>query len=96
MIGIKNKKAIAPFAIAGIFLLIVMAVYLVLFLPIPAFTSLRQTINYFLVLILWFVFQFLIIYGAFKAIQYVGLAYRTYKFKILGWALNVKKYIVSH
>ena len=96
MINFRGKRGIAPIAIAGIIFLVLMIVYLFLYLPIPAFTALRQTINYFLILILWFLFQFTIIYGIFKAIQYLVRAYKLYRFKILGWALQVKKYIVSH
>jgi len=92
----KNRKGIVPFAVIGFILLFVLVIYLGLYLPIPAFTALRQTINYFLVLILWFTFQFVLIYGAYKGIMYAKMAYHMYKKDILGWALNVKKYISSH
>jgi hypothetical protein len=92
----RGKRGIAPIVVAGAVLFMVALIYLGLFIPIPAFKSLRQTINYFLVVILWILFQFAIIYGAYRVIAYLGLAYKTYRYKILGWALNVKKFIVSH
>lgn len=92
----RNKRGITPIVVAGILLLIMMVVYLILYIPIPAFTEMRQTINYFLVLILWIIFQFAIIYGAYKVVAYLFIGFRLYKTKVVGWALKVKKYIISH
>lgn len=79
----NGKKGIAPLIlIAGVigFLLII---YLVLFLPIPKFAEIRSIINYFAILIFWFAFQGLLIYGYYQLGKLFYKGFTTYKKKLL-------------
>ncbi len=63
---LKNKKGIATIFVFIIVILVLIGIYLMLLVPLPAFTKIRTIINYFLILILWFVFQGLIVFGYFR------------------------------
>jgi hypothetical protein len=63
---LKDKKAIAPIFIFIFIILGLIGVYLFLLIPLPSFIKIRAIVNYFLLIILWFVFQGLIVYGYFR------------------------------
>lgn len=75
----KNKKAITPIFIFVIILLIMIGVYLFLLIPLPAFTKIRTIVNYFLIIILWFVFQGLIVFGYYKLGKLAVRGFAIYK-----------------
>lgn len=92
----RSKKGIAPLIIIGVFLLSLLAIYILLFLPIPSFTKVRMMINYFLVGILFILIQALFIYLyihlgklALKGINFL-------KVKIFEWNTKINKFIYSH
>jgi len=62
----KDKRAIAPIFVFIIIVLGLIGVYLFLLIPLPAFTKIRTIVNYFLIVILWFVFQGLVVYGYYR------------------------------
>jgi hypothetical protein len=92
----KNKKGIAPIVIMLMFVLVLIAFYFILFLPIPAFTKLRVTINYFMIIIFWFLLQGILIYGYYKLGTYFIKGIRIYKSKVMDWTMNIRDYIIVH
>jgi membrane protease YdiL (CAAX protease family) len=80
MIKLKNKKGIAIFYIIAFIILGLVAIYLILLLPIPAFKLLRTKINYFLLLAFFIILQVGIIFGYYELGKF--------GFKIFG---NVRK-----
>lgn len=91
----KNKRGVATFTIIAGLLIALIIVYLILHLPIPAFTSIKNLINYFIVVILWFIVQTGIIYGYYRLGILVGKGYNIYKNKIHLWTVNVKNFIIT-
>lgn len=91
-----NRKGITPlFAIVYV-ILILLSVYLILFLPIPAFKTLRVTINYFLLLIFWVIIQVLIIYAYYKLIRFCIVNVLGLRQKIHNWTFKIKRYVIVH
>lgn len=93
---LRNKKGIAPIMIGLIAIGVLVIFYLVLFIPIPAFKALRQTINFYLILSIWVGLQILIIWGFAKLAIGVRKSIKTYKQNILRWNLRVKEWIMLH
>lgn len=76
---LKNNKGIAPIFIFLIIGLILIAVYLFLLIPIPAFTKIRGIINFVIIVFLWFLVQGLIIYGYFRLGKLAMVGYGYYR-----------------
>lgn len=76
---LKNKKGIATIFVFIIIVLVLIGIYLMLLVPLPAFTKIRTIINYFLILILWFVFQGLIVFGYFRLGKLAVRGFSIYK-----------------
>lgn len=91
-----NKKAFSPIIAIMLVGVVILAFYLLLFLPIPAFTSLRKTINYFLVIGLWFLIQALLIYFYFKMGFYTKKILYTYKNFLRTVSFKIQDYIITH
>ena len=91
----KSRKAVAPIVIVGILVLICIAFYLVLYLPIPAFKSLRTIINYFLSIIFFILLQVAIVLGYYYAGKYVYKGFQLYKNRIQKTFVNVKNFIIT-
>jgi hypothetical protein len=91
-----NRKGITPlFAIIYV-IMILLSVYLFLFLPVPAFKTVRMTINYFLILIFWVIIQVLIIYAYYKLIRFCIVNVVKLRHKIHDWTFKVKRYVIVH
>lgn len=94
LMKIKSKKAIAPlFIILGV-VLVLIAIYIFLFIPIPAFTSLRTIINYFLILIFFVILQIGIIFGYYNLGKYAIKGLTIAKTKIANWSLDIRHLII--
>lgn len=91
----NNKRGIAPIVIVGILVLICIAFYLVLYIPIPAFKSLRTIINYFLAIIFFILLQVAIILGYYYAVKYAIKGFQLYKNKIQKTFMNIKTFIIT-
>jgi hypothetical protein len=91
-----NRRGIAPLFIILWVILALVIIYLILFIPIPAFTSLRTQINYFLILIFWVVLQVGIIIGYYKVGTYALKGISAVRFKVVNWSLNIRDYIITH
>jgi hypothetical protein len=91
-----NKKAFGTLYIILIIVFMLIATYLFLLLPFPAFTKIRAIINYFLILILWIVLQVGLIFAYYKVIRLAVKGFGIIKYKILRTSFNIKKYIVTH
>lgn len=66
----RNNKGIAPLLIVLIILGVLALIYVILLLPIPAFTSIRYTINYWSILILLIAIQVGLIFLVYEIISY--------------------------
>jgi len=91
--NIKSKKGIAPVFIFMIITLALLGIYLLLYIPIPAFTKLRVIINYFLILIWWILFQGLLIYGYYKLVSFAVTGIKLYRKKMITWTTKAKNLI---
>ena len=94
---IKNKRGVvAPLFIVLGFLGVLFIIYLILFLPIPAFTSLRTQVNYFLILAFWVLLQVGIILGYFEIGKYGLKGINLLRHKVMNWSLGIRDYIIVH
>jgi len=93
---IKNKKAIGTISVIMFILLGLISIYLILFIPLPSFTRLRMTINYFLILIFFVVIQVGLIYAYYKLGKYATRGFTIIKTKLMNWSINLRNYIVIH
>jgi hypothetical protein len=96
MIPLRQKKAVAPLFILLGFILVLVIIYLILFIPIPEFTNLRTQINYFLIVIFWVLLQVGLILGYYKIAEYSIKGLNTLRFKVMGWSLGIRDYIITH
>lgn len=93
---LKNKKALAPFFLIAIMAGVLVLLYLILWLPIPAFTKIRATINFFMIFIFWILLQAGFVYAYFEVGKYVIQGARKFRKLINLWSFNVKRFIVLH
>jgi hypothetical protein len=93
---IKNKKGFAPlFTILFVFLALIV-IYLLLFIPFPAFTKIRMIINYFMIIILWVIIQAGLLYAYFKLGSFAVSGFNILKGKFVKVSLNLKKFLIIH
>jgi hypothetical protein len=74
--------------------LVLLAIYLFLYIPIPAFTGLRTLINYFLILIFWVVFQVGLIFAYFNVGKYAYKGIILLKTKVMVWSMDIRHLII--
>jgi hypothetical protein len=93
----QSKKAVVPplFLIAGGFLVLIV-IYLILLIPIPAFTSIRTQVNYWLILAFWIMLQVGLILGYFKVGTFALKGINMIRFKVVNWSLDIRNYIIKH
>jgi uncharacterized membrane protein YkvI len=92
---LKDKRGVAPlFFVLGVILVLVI-IYILLFLPFPAFTKIRTIVNYFLIIILWIVLQVGIIYGYIKVGGFIGKSIIKVQTKIQYWSMKIKRHIIA-
>lgn len=95
----RNKKGIAPIAVVGIVILSIIAIYFILFilqwLNIPPIKELFATINFYILIVIWILFQFVIVYGAYKIISYVVRGFSHYKQLFQQNLLKVERWIIK-
>lgn len=92
----RGKKGIAVLFIILFIILALIVIYCFLFIPIPAFTKVRMIINYFLIIILWFVLQAGLIWCYVKAGSYVEKSIFTIRTKVMNWSSKIQYYIAVH
>lgn len=90
----KNKKAIVPIVAIGVSIAVIIIIYLILYIPIPAFSKLRQSINYYLVLALWILIQIGVVYSIYEIINYVVKGFKLYKSKLLNFDFKIRHFIL--
>lgn len=88
-----NKRGVLPI-IAFVFISL-LAIYVVLWLPIPSFASIRSMINYFMVIIFWIAFQIALIYGYYKLGVLIAKGLNLYRSKFHLWTVNVKNFMLA-
>lgn len=92
-----NKKAvISPMFVLLSVGLVLIIIYLILFIPIPAFTSLRTIINYFLILIFFVIFQIVIILGYYNVGKYTIKGLKFFQSGVVEWSMKVRHLIIRH
>lgn len=91
----KSKRAIAPLFLILFSAFFLLTIYIGLFIPIPAFTKLRMMINYFLILVVWFILQAGLIYGYYRIGNFVVNGFLQFKSKLLKLSSRIEKYILS-
>lgn len=93
---LKNKRGIAPlFFVLGVILILVI-IYILLFLPFPAFTKIRTIINYFLIIILWIIIQVGLIYGYIQVGGFVSGSIKKVQTKVTDWSMQIRHHIIAH
>jgi len=88
-----NKRGILPI-IAFVFLAL-LSIYVVLWFPIPAFTSIRSVIHYALMIIFWVSFQVGLVYGYYKLGILIAKGIGIYRGKMHLWTVNVKHFMLQ-
>lgn len=91
-----NKRGIAPLFIVLIVGCVLIGIYLLLFLPIPSFTSVRTLINYILILIVFVLLQVGLIFSYYTVIRFIVKIVSNSKRKLNRFAVNMRKILVSH
>lgn len=92
----RQKKAIAPLLVVLIILGVLVLIYILLYLPIPAFTSIRYTINYWSILLAFFTIQVGLIYVVIKLISSVRVAFSKLKSLDKDWLKTMQKWVRTH
>jgi hypothetical protein len=92
----RNKRGIAPLVIVLYIIAILIVLYLVLLIPIPSFTAIRTTINYFLILILWIILQVGLILGYYKLGRYSTRLFKISKRKLHNLTNSFDKFLITH
>ena len=95
MMRINNKKGVLVFPIIAFLIVGLVAVYLVVQIPLPAFTKIKAVINYFLILIFWVLIQIGLIAGYFYLGKLIMKGWRIYKSKLQATTLKFKTYLVG-
>lgn len=90
----KNKKGITPIFLIVIIALVLVALYVLLFLPIPAFTKIRTIINYIIIIIAWVILQIGIILGYYYLGKYAMKGFKIYQNKFRNIVLGIKRFLV--
>lgn len=91
----RNKKALAPLGIILIIAIILVVIYLILYLPFPAFKNFRTTINYFIMVVVWFILQVGLVFAYIKIGELAVKGLKVLKFKVLKWNYQLENYIIT-
>lgn len=89
-----NKLNLSMSAILGMIGLL-LALYLVLLIPFPAFIQLRSQINYWIVLLLFILLELMIALFIFKIIIIAKKGYIGFKQKLLRADFKIQQWIMS-
>ena len=93
---IKHTKAIAPILAVLAILGVLVVIYLVLYIPVPAFTALRFTLNYWGIVIFFFAIQVGLIYIFYKGISYIARGFRDIQRFVKNWQNKIRNYFIFH
>jgi hypothetical protein len=94
MIGtIKNRRGIAPLLIVLIIFAVLAIIYIILYIPIPAFKAIRYTINYWAILLTFFAVQVGLIYIYYKGISLFVKGFDDIKKLATGYTQRFKQFI---
>ena len=90
----RNKRG--SFTVIGIMILVLLALYMLLHLPIPLFSEIKNLVNYIILILTFALVQIGFIYGYYKIGTLVVKGFRLYRKKIMLWNVNVKNFILTH
>jgi len=91
-----NKKAIAPIVIAVGGVIAFLGVYFLGFLPIPKLAKFQASVNFYVMVLLWFSIQIGVFYLFFKGGTYFAKGINFVKTKILKLSYNFENYMITH
>jgi uncharacterized membrane protein YkvI len=94
MITKMNKRGIV-FPVLIFVVIALLFVYILLYLPIPAFAQIKGVIHYLMIIIIWFVLQIAIIYGYYRVGTLAFRGFMIYKNKLQLWTFNVKSFLFA-
>lgn len=94
MMAKMNKRGFV-FPVIIFVILTLLVVYIILYLPIPAFAQIKGIIHYIMILILWFVLQVGIIYAYYRVGTLAFRGFIIYKNKLQFWTFNVKNFLFT-
>jgi len=89
-----NKKGIAPIGIIVFIALFILTIYLLLYIPLPFFKATRVTINYFLLVISFVLFQIGILYGYYHVGKFTNSVFQRYKKEISNVTFRLKNFLI--
>jgi hypothetical protein len=83
----KNKKGIAPLLIV---LIVLVAIYLFTFLPLPSLSAFRNVINFYFMIVLWVGIQAVILYVYYKLAMFGYQLYKKFIVKLVKYSTNLR------
>jgi len=96
----KNNKGSITISIIMVIILTLIIIYGILYiLPDSIFPKAKlilNSMNYFLILILFGVIQVGLIYGYYKLGRYAVKGFTIVRTKLMNWSINIRNYIVIH
>lgn len=93
MMHLKNKRGVAPILVVLMILGVLLLFYIVLYLPIPAFKSLRYTINYWGIVLAFFSIQAGIVYLYYKVFSLFFKGFKDIQRNLMSYTDKFKKFI---
>lgn len=91
-----NKRSMAPFLVIIIIVLSMIAIYCLLYIPIPKFKEIRTIINYFLIIILWIILQVGLVYGYVQLGKLTEKGIKNVRNMMTKWSMNIRRFIIFH
>lgn len=91
-----NKKSQFNFMPIVYVFFVLLAFYLALYIPIPAFTGLRKTINYFLIIAVWILIQVGFFFFYYQFGKFFIRIFKGYKNLLKNAGNKINKFIVTH
>jgi hypothetical protein len=91
----KDKRGVAIIGMIAFIFISLIAIYIILWLPFPAFASIRSMINYAMVVIFWITLQVALVYGYYKLGILVMRGLSIYRGKMHLWMVNVKNFMLT-
>ena len=90
-----NKRGVATFTVIAFLVVALLIIYVILHIPIPAFSKIKNLVNYFMIIIVWLVLQVGLIYGYYRLGLLASKGLKTYRTKIQLWTVNIKNFLIT-
>lgn len=91
----KNKRGVGvPIIIVGSFVFIMLIIYALTYVPIPALKPLRNLIHYVLIIMVFILIQVAFILLYYYVLKYAVKGFKIYRETISNTLLDIKKYMI--